>query len=41
MLGKALLVSALSASALSAAPTDSLRLTLNLPSYQLEVWDGA
>src|SRR5688572_25564815 len=41
MLGKALLISALSASALAAAPSDSLTLRLNIPSYKLEVWDGS
>src|SRR5688500_15808602 len=46
MFGKALLFSALVAGGVAAqepsgtAPASSLRLTLNLPSYQLEVWDG-
>jgi murein L,D-transpeptidase YcbB/YkuD len=38
MLGKALLLSLLVAN--GAAASDSLTLTLNLPSYTLEVWDG-
>ena len=41
MLGKALLFSLLATSAASAAPSDSLTLVLNLPSYKLEVWEGS
>ena len=39
MLGKALLLSLLVAN--GAAASESLSLTLNLPSYTLEVWDGS
>src|SRR5688572_1876226 len=49
MLGKALLFSMMTTTAASAASTytqgetagDSLRITLNIPTYQLEVWDGS
>jgi len=41
MLGRAVLISILAAAPASGAPPDSLRLVLNLPSYKLEVWDGA
>src|SRR4051794_12185535 len=45
LLGKALMLSALvgvaQAPRASAEPSDSLHLTLNLPSYRLEVWDGS
>jgi murein L,D-transpeptidase YcbB/YkuD len=41
MLGKALLFSLLTTTGAAAAPTDSLTLYLNLPSYRLEVWEGS
>jgi murein L,D-transpeptidase YcbB/YkuD len=41
MFGKALLLSLVVTEGALAAPTETLSLTLNLPSYQLEVWEGS